>query len=390
MLKKLIALAIALGLTLAPMSVYTVYAEETETEDAAEETETEDAAEETEDSLPDEELAEKYVSLGLKFLKMPGGESLAAKYFEKADELGNLTGSFLAGFTYDRMFEDLDESHYATAIEYYEKCIDTDMFANICMALLYLKGDGVSYDLDKAIEYADNAAIIMLNSDDEDIPEEMEYVAQLILGLFLYEEKLGYDDAETALEYFMDAAENDFPLAMRYIGKAYSEDRGIEPDYDKAMEWYQKGAALNDFGCANNIGIMYYNGFGVDSDMDAALEWILRAVGMGSVNALNNLAWFYQEGVGVEQDYEMARELYEELSESGNVNAYAYLGWMYENGLGGDADIDLAIETFEKAADKGDVYSMSELGYIYSDETLGVMDQDKADEWFKMAEEAEQ
>ena len=58
---------------------------------------------------------------------------------------------------------------------------------------------------------------------------------------------------------------------MYYLGK------GIEKNYKKAFEWYEKVASQGFADAQYNLGNMYYYGEGVEKDSKKAIEWYEKA-----------------------------------------------------------------------------------------------------------------
>ena len=52
------------------------------------------------------------------------------------------------------------------------------------------------------------------------------------------------------------------------------------------------------------IGSLYYYGKGIENDYDKALEFFLKAADMGFSRAANNLGIYYYDGVACERDTE--------------------------------------------------------------------------------------
>ena len=65
----------------------------------------------------------------------------------------------------------------------------------------------------------------------------------------------------------------------------YDEGLGIEQDYAKAREWYEKAAANGNNAAQANLGVMYYLGNGVEKDYAKAIEWFGKAASNGNVSA---------------------------------------------------------------------------------------------------------
>ena len=69
------------------------------------------------------------------------------------------------------------------------------------------------------------------------------------------------------------------------------------------------------------LGWLYDNGYGVEQDYGKAREWYQKAVDKGNERAMANLGWLYESGQGVAQDYVKAREWYEKAADKGDESA---------------------------------------------------------------------
>ena len=208
-------------------------------------------------------------------------------------------------------------------------------------------------------------------------------------------------DYTKALEWYNKAANAGNDSAMYSIGYMYDYGEGVEQDYSKALEWYNKAANAGNSAAINNIGYMYEFSEGVEQDYSKALEWYNKAVNAGNaaawynkaVNAgnaaaMNNIGRMYEFGKGVEQDYTKALEWYNKAANAGNDSAMYNIGYMYDCGEGVEQDYSKALEWYNKAANAGNTAAMNNIGYMY-DYGKGVeQDCSKALEWLKKAADA--
>ena len=221
-------------------------------------------------------------------------------------------------------------------------------------------------------------------------------------------------DYTKALEWYNKAANAGNDSAMYSIGYMYDYGEGVEQDYSKALEWYNKAANAGNSAAINNIGYMYEFSEGVEQDYSKALEWYNKAVNAGNaaawynkaVNAGNAAAWYnkavnagnaaamnnigrmYEFGKGVEQDYTKSLEWYNKAANAGNATAMYNIGYMYDCGEGVEQDYSKALEWYNKAANAGNTAAMNNIGYMY-DYGKGVeQDCSKALEWLKKAADA--
>jgi len=113
-------------------------------------------------------------------------------------------------------------------------------------------------------------------------------------------------------------------LSMGMLGSLYADGAGVEKDYAKAREWYEKAAAKDRVLAAlamNNLGVLYENGQGVPQDFVKAREWYEKAAAKDYAPAMHNLGMLYDNGQGLVQDYAKAREWFEKAADKGDVYA---------------------------------------------------------------------
>ena len=97
-----------------------------------------------------------------------------------------------------------------------------------------------------------------------------------------------------------------------------SYGRGVEQDYQQAINWYQQAALAGHHIAKYNLGNCYYNGNGVEQDYQQAINWYQQAAEQNIEGAMNKLGECYQYGYGVEQDYQQAINWYQKAAEKGN------------------------------------------------------------------------
>jgi TPR repeat protein len=184
------------------------------------------------------------------------------------------------------------------------------------------------------------------------------------------------------LEVFQRGAEHGHAPSMGNLGIAYYHGYGVEQDYAKAREWFEKAADKGDYSAMLNLGVLYEEG----QDYAKAREWYEKAADKGDYGAMWSLGQLYEDGRGVAQDYAKAREWYEKAADKGGSDGMWGLGRLYENGHGVAQDYAKAREWYEKAADKDNPNAMVMLGLLYQKGGHGVeQDYAKAREWYEKA-----
>lgn len=262
---------------------------------------------------------EQLVTEGYDYLAGANGKERdihkALEKFEQADSLGNLDGSFFAGWVYDTELIEGKENDFTKAREYYEKCPEDNLAANICLGFIYLNGQDIEADETKAEEYFVKAAK-KVKAGEYDV-EKYSYKTPYLVGA-LYE--FGYaieQDYTKAKDLYELAADAGNPYAMSYLGEIYLRGYGVDPDYAKALEWFEKGATLDNEIAYAFLGSMYQYGDGVDQDYDKAMEYYTKAVDFGSGDAMADIGFMYENGIGVEKDEAKALEWYKKSVDLG-------------------------------------------------------------------------
>ncbi|KAF9143802.1 hypothetical protein BG015_000299 [Linnemannia schmuckeri] len=109
--------------------------------------------------------------------------------------------------------------------------------------------------------------------------------------------------------------------AQNAVGESYHKGRGIQQDYQAAMDWYLKAAEQGNTAAQSNIGYMYETDLGVTKDYSQAMEWYQKAADQGNVVAQHNIGFLYEYGNGVEKDKVKAMKWYKKAAEGGEADA---------------------------------------------------------------------
>lgn len=107
-------------------------------------------------------------------------------------------------------------------------------------------------------------------------------------------------DYATAASWFRRAAEQGVARAQYDLGVLCERGRGVPIDYVQAAKWYRKAAEQNHPLAEYNLAVAYTKGEGVDRNLSEAAVWYHRAAAQGVVAAMVNLAILYERGNGVE------------------------------------------------------------------------------------------
>lgn len=210
--------------------------------------------------------------------------------------------------------------------------------------------------------------------------------------------------------------------AMEKLGNAYETGSyGIDIDYIKAKEWYEKAAVLGNVNSIADLSIIYGNGLGVEPNNDIANLLKDRIIGSDNwsyelviANAmcehwddealclkyelddldkiqdkcsLLRLASMYENGRKVEKDISKAIKIYENLVDANIPYAILCLASIYENGKGVEVDYQKAKELYEKAANLNNSIAMERLASMYEEGRGVEVDYSMAINWYNKAGE---
>lgn len=197
---------------------------------------------------------------------------------------------------------------------------------------------------------------------------------------------------------FIKAENNsDKPDYLQYrIGKLNSFGYGVEQDYLKAAEWYEKAVALDNPFAAYSLGSLYLRGQGVDEDAEKAYELFVMAADheeKPNAYAAYELGRMCAEGNGTDKNektsdrwYKKAYRGFESIERNmADDKLYYRLGQMNLKGLGTKINLEKACDYFEKVADLKNVDALYGLGKLYLNENFSEFDTQKAVDYLYQA-----
>jgi hypothetical protein len=171
--------------------------------------------------------------------------------------------------------------------------------------------------------------------------------------------------------------------ALNRLGELYERGLGVDQDWSRSFELYQKAAILqNPYGEANLANSLFF-GTGTDRDLKEALRWAIKGAQGDVPMALNQLGWQYRNGMGVLIDTEEARRRYQRSADLGDATGEGQLGWMYAHV--DPIDYQLAMKWYIKSADQNEPTSENNIGYLYENGFGVARDYSQAASWYQKA-----
>ncbi|KAG0239177.1 hypothetical protein BGW41_007868 [Actinomortierella wolfii] len=152
--------------------------------------------------------------------------------------------------------------------------IKDDTEAQVALAKMYEKGEGIPKDHSKAFAWYHQAARLGHQH------------AQYRVGE-MFRDGIGTrrNDRQAA-NWFQKAVDQGLVMAEIALGAMYLDGRGVEQSDETAILWFRKAAELGGNAEAMfHLGRMYEDGRGVEQDDNEAAEWYLKAAEKGHKDA---------------------------------------------------------------------------------------------------------
>ena len=213
--------------------------------------------------------------------------------------------------------------------------------SQVDLALLYLFGEGVEQDTEKAMSLIRDAA------------DKGNRYGELWMGM-CYKDAYGVEtDYDNAFRWFMSSAQKGNMTAMGMLGEAYKYGQGTEQDLDKAIYYYEQGAAGGDALSQCKLGLQYLSGEGVGRNWEKSFDLFKQSAEQSYPEALEVLALCYFNGWGTAKSPDEAIHCIESLKQGQEEDALQ--------------DLDEAIANINK----GDTLSAYELQFMILPLRLG-------------------
>jgi len=153
----------------------------------------------------------------------------------------------------------------------------------------------------------------------------------------------------------------------------------------EGAKWIAKAAAAGDAQSQYDLAQFYRTGRGVNPDFQTALDWTQKAADQGKPEAVSYICIAYTQDPTVTPDWPRALPYCTKAAEAGDVRAVYALGAAYADGLGVAPDSALALKNLNAAADKGVGLAQQKLGDIYAEGKLTSADPAQSFAWYARA-----
>lgn len=274
----------------------------------------------------------------------------AFSLYEKSIEEGNIGLYYKVG----KLYESEDEMEEAL-LSYYKGHSNGDIKSTQRLGVMYLNGDGVKQNKDKAFEYIkialegedSNSLYIMglalLKENKEEAIEYLvkayrkgSYYAAEVLATEGIRDYLNYKDVNETdiLGYVNTAVEGGFPLGIYYYGLLSHYGLSVEKSDEMAFVNFKEAAERGCEEAILQIANWYKHGIFLARDIEASINWYEKAVEMVSVRGITELIEIYEKGIGGKEDYSKSFEGAELLRKLDIVEGNKKLAYYYLKGIG--------------------------------------------------------
>ena len=207
-------------------------------------------------------------------------------------------------------------------------------------------------------------------------------MAKLLLIKYLRNESMKIIYSEELAQ----RAQSNNSEAQYQIGNCYHYGKGIDFDFVRAFDWYEKAAKQGHPRAQCNLACLYNIGDKDPKNAKIAWEWMLRSAEQNFAPAQTNLGIFYQQGNGVMKDNDKAIEWFTKASENGDLDGIYHLGYiLLKSSDQHNANHKKALTYLEKAAKLGHAEAQFCMGVCYSNQVYLEPNQIKSLYWFELA-----
>lgn len=242
-------------------------------------------------------------------------------------------------------------------------------------------------------------AFYLLERASETDDPEVQSLALNDLGIMFSNGIIVQMDAEKAIEAYEKAAALGNPYSMGNLAEGYAYGTLFPQDDDAALAWYEKVLQTGDEGArewvlelVNEAGGRYLSpSDGTERDDEKARAYYELAAKYGDADALFLMGVMYNQGWGVERNMAAAAEYYLKALEAGNNDAAYNLAVTYSYGEDGvERDLEKGLSFFCRAAEMGNTDAPDAISSIASDIYAGNgfdKDETLAVRWYEKAAE---
>lgn len=274
--------------------------------------------------------------------------SLSFDKFSDAYKLGNLSAGYYLAYSY--LYGLGTSVNYEKTLEIANQCLEENEYDLLfILGKLYHDGLGVNQNFDLAYENYTKS----INKSNNDMAKS--FSMNNLGSMFILGEGVR-KDIDKALEYFQRSAELGNDTAMLNLGLLYFNGELVDRNYQVAFEYFNNAATKFNGKSLNMLGYYYEQGLLGNQDISKAIECYKKSYENGFVKAAYNCARFFENGIGVPTNYEEAFKLYKIAADDDVPFALLKVSACYSKGMGTERDLNKSCEASERFNNKGIMY----------------------------------
>lgn len=297
-------------------------------------------------------------------------------WMEKAATNGHREAQMLLGCMYETGIN--VKQNYEKARHWHGKAAEGDHPHSLyTIGKYYWLGLGVIKNDSKAIEYFTKSA------------ELKNLDAAFNLGSIYLE---GFDtilpDQQKARQYLTQAAEGGIRDAQVLLAKQFFFGYGsINQDLDQARHWFLMAAKDGDMIAQYYVGRIYVEGLGVEIDYKKGFESFEKSASQGDKDAQATIACALINGIHYKQDAVKGVAQLKELADKGHPQSAGTLGLYLFRGIDKviKSDLKQAVDYLTIAANLKHVEPQKILARLYFSKESGITDPVKGEHWLREA-----
>lgn len=207
----------------------------------------------------------------------------------------------------------------------------------------------------------------------------VDFMARYRAGKIIHNRKSSAGNRQWAVRTLEKAAVKDSSsLAMYDLGFAYKEGIGVTKDSAKAVMWLEKSARAGHETAYHTLGLMYkYGEGGVRQNFEKAYEYFSKGAEKEDRPCMYSKGYMLYKGLGCKQNYQEAAMSFLPVANSAYITAKNYnasswymLGLCSRNGYGLVKDSAAAVFCLKRAAKRGWRDARTELAYPHEETYL--------------------
>jgi TPR repeat protein len=173
---------------------------------------------------------------------------------------------------------------------------------------------------------------------------------------------------EDALSAIFAGAERGDAGALLTLGGLYAEGIGVQKNFSKARECYEKAAQAGLAEALYNVGVCWEIGMGSEANPAEAAEYFRKAADMKLPQAMFKMSLLFDSGIGVSRDERASIDYMAKAALAGDPDAASIMGVVWLNGLRGQKkDEREGLRMLEAAASSGAAEAMKNIAVVYKD-----------------------